>query len=335
MEDVHDPQIARNKKRKRRVIRFGLGALGVAMLVLGYKEYVRTSCEPFYEEAYKGFEIPGIGNGFVPQDMFFLDDEKTWLFSGYDIDRKESPIYKVKADGTVIRNTVTLPDGSIYKGHGAAITASSAYAFLTVDDGYVVLERSKLADAVNGRVVHAFAHVPVPLEPAFMNVHEDMLYVGEFYERIFYDTPKDHRVKTFDGEENPALICAYESDPNAPYGFSQRVASVYSIPKYIQGMCITDDGKMVLSQAWGLGDAHVLVHDMEKIPQEGTISIDGQEAPLFVLDGRSLVKTLVVPPMAEGIDYHDGRVYMPNEAASNLFLIGKFDGSRNIFSFEV
>ena len=48
---------------------------------------------------------------------------------------------------------------------------------------------------------------------------------------------------------------------------------------------------------------------------------------------RPLVQTLTVPPMAEGIDDVNGEVYLANEAASNLYLLGKFYGGQYVYSF--
>lgn len=45
------------------------------------------------------------------------------------------------------------------------------------------------------------------------------------------------------------------------------------------------------------------------------------------------MQTLTVPPMAEGIDTHDGQVYLANESASNLYLLGKFFGGSYVYSF--
>lgn len=46
----------------------------------------------------------------MPQDLFYLSDEQTWLFSGYLANRRPSPIYQVGADGTVRRHEVRLPE---------------------------------------------------------------------------------------------------------------------------------------------------------------------------------------------------------------------------------
>lgn len=54
--------------------------------------------------------------------------------------------------------------------------------------------------------------------------------------------------------------------------------------------------------------------------------MEGHKAPLYFLDEATRVETLTVPPMAEGIDDVNGEVYLANEAASNLYLLGKFYG---------
>ena len=69
-------------------------AAGAAVAFAGFllkRRAVRTTCKPFYAEATRRFKIPGISEGFVPQDLFYLSDEQTWLFSGYLANRRPSP----------------------------------------------------------------------------------------------------------------------------------------------------------------------------------------------------------------------------------------------------
>ena len=131
-------------------------AAGAAVAFTGFllkRRAVRTTCKPFYAEATRRFKIPGISEGFVPQDLFYLSDEQTWLFSGYLANRRPSPIYQVGADGTVRRHEVRLPEGSLYRGHGAAVTAAGPFVFLTVRDGFIALDRAELAKAADGDVL--------------------------------------------------------------------------------------------------------------------------------------------------------------------------------------
>ena len=247
--------------------------------------------------------------------------------------RKPSPIFQVGEDGEVRRHEVRLPDGSLYRGHGAAITASGPYVFLTVRDGFVVLDRAALAAAADGDTLEATDRRAIPLEPAFMNVQKGMLYIGEFQHRLFYPTPKSHWLTCPSGEVNPALVYAYAPHAHGPFGFGEHPAAVYSIPGNVQGLCVTPDGNIALSLSWGFGDAEVRIYDPAGAHRGGSYLVDGHRCPLYFLDDATLVQTLTVPPMAEGIDEVDGEIYLASESASNLYLLGKFYGGGHVYSF--
>lgn len=318
-----------------------------ASSLLTARHKIRTSCREFYKTAKKEMVQPGLKEGFDPQDMFYVESADVWLFSGYHVgfgSRKPSPIYKMDASGNVAKLIVKLPNGEVYKGHGAAVCATDAHAFLTVKDGYVVMSLSELLDAKDGDCVRAFAHVPVELEPAFMNIKDGVLYIGEFYHARFYDTPQSHWIECPDGTTNPALMYAYDASDSAAsiFGFSPRPNRVYSIPLEIQGMCVASDGRIVLSQAWGYGDSRLLVYEPGSASKQDAVSEDvptylvaGEEAPLHYLCSSTLQKALAIPPMAEGIDEHDGRVWIANESASNLYALGKINGGKYVYSIEV
>lgn len=311
----------------------GAFAAAAAVGIFAKRQRVRATCKPFYSEATRCFKIPGLSDGFVPQDLFYLDDEKTWLFSGYQANRKPSPIFQVGEDGQVRRHEVLLPDGSLYRGHGAAITAAGPFVFLTVRDGFVVLDRASLAAAADGDTLQATGHRAIPLMPAFMNVQKGMLYIGEFQHRTFYPTPKSHWLRCPSGETNPALAYAYAPHEHGSFGFGEHPAVVYSIPGNVQGLCVTPDGNIALSLSWGFGDAEVRIYDPARAHRGGSYLMEGHHCPLYFLDNATLVQTLTVPPMAEGIDAYDGQIYLANESASNLYLLGKFYGGSYVYSF--
>lgn len=313
----------------------GLTAAAVA-IPFGLRAYVRSSCRSFYEDAHVVGSIPGLDEGFVPQDLFYMDSYAMWLFSGYMNDGSASPLYKVRKGWSPQRLTVELPDGQIYDGHGAAVTTAGDYVFLTVSNGYAVFRASTIAQAGPNACVQAIAIVPVPLTPAFMIAQNNALYLGEFYEPFFYNTPRSHHVTTPDHTHNPALMLAYPAASNEAFGFARTPTRCFSIPARVQGMCLTDQGtRLVLSCSWGYGDAHLLAYDTSRFQTDGSLAIDGFDVPLTCLDGRSLVERLRVPPMAEGIDGHNGAVFLANEAASERYLIGRFYGGGVVYRLPI
>ena len=311
-------EAAAKKRHPLRIVAWALGialALAVAAVV-ALNIYVRVAFGPFYDQTERVFDIPGVNAGFVCQDLDHLETTDAWLFSGYMADHSPSPLYRRDADGAVARLTVTLPDGDVYAGHGSAITSTDQYAYLACEGGYLVLDAEEVASAADGQVLGALAKVELDFSPAFMNIEGDTLLVGEFYYPGDYETPDEHHILTADGTENPA-------------------ERVYSIPGMIQGVCTAGAGRLVLSQSYGLATSHLLAYDMTELAAEGTFAADGEEVPLYCLDGRSLVEDVEAPPMAEGIESFEGRVYVSDESASNKYIFGKLYGAGAVYALDM
>lgn len=63
-----------------------------------------------------------------------------------------------------------------------------------------------------------------------------------------------------------------------------------------------------------------------------TFMVKGKSVPLSFLERSCLVAEISAPPMTEGIEYHDGRVYISEESASNKYIFGKLYGAGDVFS---
>lgn len=312
-----------------------LGLMGLLLVAFaGVNAFVRIAYAGFYDHASREFDIPGISEGFVPQDLDHLDDG-TWLFSGYMADGSESAIYRLGADGTSGRFFVSRPDGSAYDGHGSGITSDGEHVLLTDGDGFLAFDLASVeAVEENGRV-QAIGRRSLEFAPAFLNIEDGALYLGDFYHPGPYETPDAHRMQTPAGDENPAVMYAYPEDEMGTFGYADQAARVYSIPARIQGMCITDAGSIVLSQSYGLATSHLLVYDA--IAAEGANAddwfvADGRTVPLFYLDSACEVADVDAPPMTEGIEWHDGGIFISCESASDKYLFGKLYGAGAVYA---
>ena len=112
--------------------------------------------------------------------------------------------------------------------------------------------------------------------------------------------------------------------------------NVFSIPGMVQGTCTTDDGRIVLSVSYGIAPSHLLAYNVNLAAPDGTFTTgSGDEVELFCLDSRNLTEDLVGPPMQEGIESHDGRVYTTDESASNKYIFGKLCGAGRVYAVQL
>lgn len=320
--------------RGRRIALWIIGIL-VGLLVLalvGINVYVRVTYSTFYAQAQREFAIPGVNEGFVCQDLDYCDAADCWLFSGYATSGGPSPLYRLDADGGTVEFFAQLPDGSTYEDHGSAITTSDDYAFLACENGYLVFDATDLEQAGQGDAVRAIDRVDLDITPAFANIENGILYLGTFHLIPDYPAPPQHHLLAPDGSENAGVVLVYPPDAQGPYGFATQASCAYSIPDAAQGICAFDDGSIMLSSSFGLSSSHLRTYRPDTASADGTFLVDGREVPLRFLDSTNLVSDLVAPPMSEGIEYHDGRVYVSEESASNKYLFGKLYGAGSVYS---
>lgn len=308
----------------------------VAVVLIGFNIYIKVTYSDFYKEAEAEFEEPGIGSGFIPQDLDYLEESDTWLFSGYMGDDSPTPLYKRSSNGDVARLDVNMDDGFEYFGHGSAITSNERFAYIAADEGYMVFDRSDIEKAQNGDVVTAIGHVTLEVTPAFANIEDDHLYAGNFYDGKNYTSPDDFHMVTPDGQEHGALMFAYPESGDAEFGYGEVPDAVYSITNKVQGMCITESGNIVLSTSWGFAPSYLLEYDVSKLGDpDGTFKYGDVDVPVYCLDSRSLVREVEGPPMFEGIEEIDGRVFIADESASNKYIFGKLYGAGKVFSIDM
>lgn len=324
-----------------RGLRIALVALGalvaiVIIAVLALNIYVRAAFSSFFEAAEPQFEIPGLASGFVPQDLDHVEADDSWLFSGYMADHSPSPIYRRTAAGETQTLYVTTPEGAPYDGHGSAITTNEQFAYLACEDGYLVIPLDTLIFAADGDHLQATEMVPLDFSPAFMNIEDGQLYAGNFYYPGDYETPANHHIITPDGTENPAVMYAFPEEPETPGRFSTVPDEVFSIPGMVQGTCLSAEGDIVLSTSFGIAPSHLLAYSVDLAAPDGTFTTnDGNEVPLFCLDSRNQVGDLEGPPMQEGIESHDGRIFTSDESASNKYIFGKLCGAGKVYAVDL
>lgn len=340
LDPASDPTQKRPMPRPLRITLIVIGVIvGIILVaIIAVNIFVRTTYATFYDQADQEFTIPGIDSGFIPQDIDYYDVGETWLFSGYMADGSPSPVYKRYVNGDVFEIHVNDADGKPYTDHGSAITSNDKFIYLTCENGCLIFDANDFIELPGGETITALTKIDLDFSPAFMNIENDELYVGNFYHPEAYETPEEHHIATLDGQEggmNQAVMYVYGSNQWFQYGFSSSPVRAYSIPDRVQGVCATADEKLIFSTSYGLASSHILTYDTEGMQPDDCFSTSSGDIPLFILDSRTQIENLEAPPMTEGIETHEGRIFICDESATNKYIFGKLYGAGKVLSIPI
>lgn len=286
---------------------------------------------PFFMQAQAEMKIPGLWTGFVTQG-FEKVGEDTYLVAGYDKADKPSSIYVLQgknqtecelfdADGNASlthAGGVTVFNQFVYVAHGEYCDMYLLDDVLDGDGKATMVDRAKTSNQIS-----------------FCSVIDGKLYAGAFYRAgTQYLTPESHHITTATGEKNTALIMIYTLDETTGKPLSETPEKLYSITSNVQGMCMTDSGKIVLSTSWGLNPSKLFVYD-ETNAQTVSLTLDGVSYETTVLDSACLTQTITAPPMAEELVYENGRVIIMCESASMKYIFGKLTSGNWAYSVPI
>lgn len=316
------------------VISSVLALIFVAMA--GFAILQRVKHTSFYKDAHKAFKIPGLWGGSVPQGFEYLPGIETFLYTGYHKDG-ESPsmVYIMPENGKGEAREVLLyeQDGTTpFNGHVGGITVFEDYAYIADGFGVAVFSIFDILDS-DGEATQ-LGEIENEFQVAFVEVYNGFLYVGNFYRAGDYETPKSHHRETPNGDQNTAMIYAYELNETSGYPARTVPSFVFSITDAIQGMAFGDNGEIFLSSSWGLSTSKIYVYDSNKLSYSLERLESGQLVELAYLDSGCLIEVIEAPPMAEELVYHDGELYIMSESASMKYLFGKLTNGAWCYAYE-
>ena len=302
----------------------------------------------FFGGAKREMKTPGTWTNYVQQGFDRLDDGK-FLVSTYDKENSQAAIFIVDGKKTACVE-LKNEDGTPYISHAGGVTHYKEWVYVATDnhidaEGEVYcthdncntnLDMFALADVLDGDGKATKVNsIIVPNRLAYASVYGDMLYVGAFHRTgSKYITPENHHITTPAGDKNTALMMVYQLDENTGKPVRSTPEYCYSTLSNVQGMCMTEDGDIVLSTSWGLSISHLYQYDVDKAAQ-GTVTVDGENVPVYYLDSAALIKDVKAPLMAEEMVWLDGRVYILSESASMKYLFGKLMSGNHIYSYPL
>lgn len=316
-------------KRILKGIVIGLLAFVLAVL-LALQVGVTIKYWNYFSNSDRLYVIPGLNENYVPQGYDYMQELHLYLMCGYMSDDTPSRVYIQDEKGKSYFTSLYYEDGSPYLKHAGGITSHGDYVYIAGDSGVDVFA---LTDILSGQDAKMLGTIEMGHDTAYCSSYNGYLMVGNFYYGGHYETPDSHRITTPAGEANTALITVFKMDVNSEFGIEPTPMAAISTGEKVQGMCFTDDGKVVLSTSWSVGNSHLLYYTLDTETVD-TISIGGVEVPLIYLDSSNLVHDALLPPMSEELVYRNGKVEVMVESACNKYIFGKLIRGWSIRAYE-
>ncbi len=289
----------------------GIGGLNIAKFAI-YRDY--------YAAESALCKNPGLNDGFVCQGIAAADGADLILVSGYMKDKQASRIYVTTLDSESYYVTLHC-DGEIYTGHAGGLAVSGDKAYIANGSKIYTFSLSDVLNAKNGDSVNIGKGEKVNNKASFLYTDDKYLYVGSFMEPGQVSA-EEHIFETAEGTHT-AICSVYPMDDlSAP-------VRVYSIRDYVQGICLTSDGKIVLSTSHGLTSSVYYIYDRDAAKDSG-LTLDG--APVYYLEQTE--KEISGPAMAEGMDYFRDQLITLTESASDKYIFGKLFFATDIISLD-
>ena len=278
-----------------------------------------------YREYYKAESTlcrnPGLSDGFVCQGIAAVEDEGLILVSGYMKDGSSSRIYVTDLDGNSYYVSLDR-DGKKYTGHAGGIAVSGECAYIANGSRIYTFSLEDVLNAENGDIVDIKSGTKINNKASFLYTDDEYLYVGSFMEGDS-EPVEGHTYNTAEGT-HLAICTVYSIDDLS------KPVKVYSIRDYVQGICFTPDGKIVLSTSHGLSSSAYYIYD-EKDRVDSGKTLDG--APVYYLD--KLERVIKGPAMAEGLDWYKDKIITLTESASDKYIFGKLFFANDIVSLDI
>lgn len=301
----------------------------VTIVWMGAFVWSKVYYHDFYQDARRSISIPGIHCGFVPQGFAYSPEKEAFLISGYmKDDSRPSRIYMIGRDGSEKYVELFQESGAPYTAHCGGVAINGEYIYISGSKKICVFSA---AEVFSGKTARQIGSISTGERMSFCSFIDGYLLTGTYASDGSYKTPEYFHVKTPAGDENVTLIWAYKADDAAPFGLLPVPVAALSAGAKVQGIEVTDDGKVILSTSYGLESSALWLYQVDD--RMGTVTKEDVAIPLYYLDSASLVKTVKTPPMAEELVWLDGRVYVLTESACAKYIYGNLIDGRHVFAY--
>lgn len=311
----------------------------ILVLIFGFISvyYLWPWNKNFFDVSTKEFVIPGLDTHFVPQGFSRIDDSEDYIISGYMSNGDPSRLYIVDKDGNVKKFITLMYAGADYTGHAGGVASRGSSVWVVGDS---MCHRIMLADinnAENSAKIKVFDSFHADNIASYVFIHNNILWIGEFFTEKDYETDVSHRMTTRSGEQNQSLIFGYSIDESRDYGlYSSTPSKAISSGREIQGIAVTSSGEFIVSSSYSIKDS-TLYRYSAILNEEKHASIikDKKSIDLWYLDNKSLIAEMKIPSMSEEIIIKNDKVYILFESSAKKYKLFNRKQLKNVYSIAI
>ncbi len=286
----------------------------------------------FFKEFKADFTIPGLLEGIIPQGLCYVGELDAFAVSGYYEDGL-FPSMLMLIDDETGRFTKAFPlqnvDGKDYYGHAGGLTVSEDYIYITSESSCYICEIDSLKGLKNGEKLKFQSNFKLNTFGSFACYNDGILWTGDFIESSDKGREKTRKITTLDSGETFYAYCeGYILKDGLPDVKKINTEAngyipdyLLAIPEQVQGMSFTDSGKMIFSTSYGRkNNSKIYVYDDVLLSERvGTHKIEETEIDILACSSDLLKKSIISPPMAEGITQGENGQYIIFESGAEKY----------------
>ena len=304
----------------------------------------------FNKHSEEGFIIPGLYEGFIPQGIFYEEENDIFLISGYYKDKVQpSRVIVVDGEGNFVKSVGCLTlKGNKATGHFGGIAAFKDNVYVATTSVTHVLSLSEILSAEDDGYVHIQKELYTDTTCSYVNVCDGVLYIGEFTDITIDDVKGATNIYTSKlGEKFFSRCNAFILDENGVCGIkADRIDEegnltpdfAVTTPFKIQGMTRLNDGSFVFTaSSTAITNSRVYKYrDVTKGEPDEIIEVNGVDVPLYYCDMFDKTGSYRVPTYLEEITlYNDGSVYIITESAASAYIKQSKNPIDNVLKWDI
>ena len=267
----------------------------VIILVAFILDYVRINIRYFIhkDSYYKTYNVYGNKNGLVPQGLAYSEEYNVLLQTSYSSDNSKLFVVDFKTGKLIKDLNLINKEGTNNTKHVGGIAVYKSTVWISNDYEVDVYDLKSILNTKED-YIKSIEEIKLPIRGDFCYFNDEVLWIGDFYLKPFYDVPNgDPKLNGY--------IYSNNIDFNKP-------DYTVSLPKAVQGMSILPNSDVAFTQSFTY-----LVNSNLQVYKNVLRTKNAK------FDSSNRKYTKKIPPMAEGMFYRDGYLYILFESSADKY----------------